>query len=326
MMVVLEQREYIKLREDSDAYVLTLKMFALSHRFPPISRLSAAAVPVMKQLAHDTKQSCHVVIHYDGRGHVVGQQDAPTERILSVRLGAEAPLLDTCSGHVLLPSPTTLSGNACWRRSPIRSASRAPGEIAKLVKRVRKRGHEIIKSAQVQGVQDIGYPVLDRSGNIVAGARHTLRRVSRRFAPGYARGRVGPGSRTRRGAISSGLGSSSLDDLTAFRPSLVSRLRGSAPAPFHSRKGLSNTHMQKSCICDFPVLYLTSTKVSSQCLVCGIGGCHDTQNRSDRTFSSCTRPLVACSSLTAVAEVARKMTIKSRRSSSLVSVPVCRIR
>ena len=168
MMAVLEQREYIQLREDSDAYILTLKMFALSHRFPPISRLTAAAVPVMKQLAHDTKQSCHVVIHYEGRGHVVGQQDAPTERILSVRLGAEAPLLDTCSGHVLLAFADDAERERMLEKIP--DAQRRPeaGEIEKLVKRVRKRGHEIIRSAQVQGVQDIGYPVFDRAGHIVA--------------------------------------------------------------------------------------------------------------------------------------------------------------
>jgi DNA-binding IclR family transcriptional regulator len=168
MMAVLEQREYIQLREESDAYVLTLKMFALSHRFPPISRLSAAAVPVMKQLAHDTKQSCHVVIHYDGRGHVVGQQDAPTERILSVRLGAEAPLLDTCSGHVLLAFADDSERERMLEKIPDTQRKPDPGEIDKLVKRVRKRGHEIVKSAQVQGVQDIGYPILDRSGNILA--------------------------------------------------------------------------------------------------------------------------------------------------------------
>jgi DNA-binding IclR family transcriptional regulator len=168
MMAVLEQREYIQLREDSDAYILTLKMFALSHRFPPISRLTAAAVPVMKQLAHDTKQSCHVVIHYEGRGHVVGQQDAPTERILSVRLGAEAPLLDTCSGHVLLAFADDAERERMLEKIPDAQRKPEAGEIEKLVKRVRKRGHEIIRSAQVQGVQDIGYPVFDRAGHIVA--------------------------------------------------------------------------------------------------------------------------------------------------------------
>ena len=102
MVVVLEQRSYVQMREDSDAFVLTLRMFELSHRFPPVARLSAAAGPVMHRLAHDTGQSCHMVIYYEGQGHVVAQYDAPTDRIFSVRLGAVAPLLETCSGHILL--------------------------------------------------------------------------------------------------------------------------------------------------------------------------------------------------------------------------------
>ena len=168
MMAVLEQREYIQLREDSDAYILTLKMFALSHRLPRISRLSAAAVPVMKGLAHLSKQSCHVVIHYDGRGHVVVQQDAPTERILSVRLGAEAPLLDSCSGHVLLAFAEDAERERMLAKVPAAQRKPKPGEIDKLVKRVRGQGYETIKSPQVQGVQDIGYPVFDRSGHVLA--------------------------------------------------------------------------------------------------------------------------------------------------------------
>jgi DNA-binding IclR family transcriptional regulator len=168
MMAVLEQREYIQVREDSDAYVLTLKMFALSHKFTPVARLSAAAVPVMKSLAQETNQSCHIVILYDGRGHVVGQQDAPTDRIFSVRLGAEAPLLDTCSGHVLLAFAEEEQRAVMLDHIPKHQRKPAADEVDKLVKRVRKQGYEQIKSAQVQGVQDIGYPILDHFGQIAA--------------------------------------------------------------------------------------------------------------------------------------------------------------
>lgn len=168
MMAVLEQREYIQLREDSDAYVLTLKMFALSHKFPPVARLSAAAVPVTKKLVQETNQSCHIVIYYDGRGHVVGQQDAPTERIFSVRLGAEAPLLDTCSGHVLLAFAEDEQRALMIENIPMHQRKPADGELERLVKRIRTQGHELIKSAQVRGVQDVGYPVFDHAGHVAA--------------------------------------------------------------------------------------------------------------------------------------------------------------
>ncbi len=168
MMAVLEQREYIKLRDDSDTYVLTLKMFGLSHKLPAIARLSAAAVPVMKRLAHDSNQSCHVAIYYDGRSHVVAQQDAPTERILSVRLGAKGSLMNTCSGHVLLAFSDAAEREQMIGSIPDHRSKPTTEEIDKVVRRVSKQGYETIKSPQVRGVQDIGYPVFDHSGRAVA--------------------------------------------------------------------------------------------------------------------------------------------------------------
>ncbi len=168
MVAVLEQRGYIQLRENSDVYVLTLKMFALSHRFPPIARLSAAAVPIMKGLAQQTSQSCHIVTYYDGRGHIVGQQDAPTARILSVRLGAEAPLLDTCSGHVLLAFASGFDRKSMVQLIPKHQRRPRKGELERLVKRVRSQGFESIESAQIQGVRDFGYPIFDHTGHVAA--------------------------------------------------------------------------------------------------------------------------------------------------------------
>jgi DNA-binding IclR family transcriptional regulator len=102
MLVVLEHRGYIYIPPESDRYRLTLKLFSLAHRFRPIQRLTSVATPLMRMLAFKLEQSCHLVIYYEGKGHVVAQQDSPSERILSVRLGAEVPLVDSCSGHVLL--------------------------------------------------------------------------------------------------------------------------------------------------------------------------------------------------------------------------------
>jgi len=168
MMAVLEQREYIRLREGSDTYHLTLKMFSLSHKFAPLARLSAAAVPEMKVLAKNTNQSCHISIYYNGRGHVVFQQDGPTDRIFTVRLGAEAPLLDTCSGHVLLAYADESQRAEMILQIPDYQRKPKKGEEEELVKRVRKNGFERIKSGQVQGVQDIGYPIFDQFGQIAA--------------------------------------------------------------------------------------------------------------------------------------------------------------
>lgn len=168
MVIVLEQRGYIQMREDSDAYVLTLRMFEMSHRFPPVARLTAAAGPIMRKLAYDTGQSCHIVIYYEGQGHVVAQYDGPTDRIFSVRLGAVAPLLETCSGHILLAFSDDATRAIMLSMIPGRKRKPGVRMINQMVKRVRQQGKEIVPSAQVQGVTDIGFPVFDHSLQVAA--------------------------------------------------------------------------------------------------------------------------------------------------------------
>ena len=168
MVVVLEQRSYIQTREESDTYVLTLRMFEMSHRFPPVARLTTTAGPIMKKLSHYTGQSCHMVIYYEGQGHVVAQCDAPTDRIMSIRLGAVAPLLNSCSGHILLAFADEEERAMMLAEIPGPKHKPRAREIDRMVKRVREQGNEIVASAQVQGVTDIGFPVFGHAGYVAA--------------------------------------------------------------------------------------------------------------------------------------------------------------
>lgn len=168
MLVVLEQRGYVMAQPSSDFYTLTLKMFELSHRFPPVKRLTTIAGPVLKRLSMEIEQSCHLVIYYEGKGHVVVQQDSPADRVFSVKLGAEAPLIDTCSGHVLLAYADEFEREDMLNKIP--STHRVPkkGEINKRVARIKEHGFESISSGQIQGVQDVGYPIFDHTKKVIA--------------------------------------------------------------------------------------------------------------------------------------------------------------
>ncbi len=168
MIAVLEQRGYIQGLGNSDAFVVTLKLFQLAHQIPPITRVASASAPELKKLSYVIGQSCHVVIYYQGQGHVVVQQDPPSERILSVRLGAQAPLLNTCSGHVLLAFASEHERALMLSEIPRGQPKPKRRELDRLVVRIRTQGHETVKSAQVQGVQDIGYPIFDHTGEIAA--------------------------------------------------------------------------------------------------------------------------------------------------------------
>lgn len=168
MLVVLQQREYVLLEEGSDRYTLTLKMFGLAHRFPPVKRLTSISSPILRRLSYEIEQSCHLVIYYEGKGHVVVQQDSPSERVFSVRLGAEAPLMNTCSGHLLLAFADQYTRKQMLSRIPSHHSNEEGLDIDRMARKVLSQGYESIQSAQAQGVQDIGYPVFDYQDQVVA--------------------------------------------------------------------------------------------------------------------------------------------------------------
>lgn len=168
MLAVLEQRGYIETPAGSDRHRLTLKLFGLANRFPPIKRLTSLANPLMHRLSYTIEQSCHLVIYYEGKGHVVVQQDSPSARIFSVRLGAEAPLVNTCSGHLLLAFSELEKRDLMLSRVPSDHPQANSEQLEDIINRVKSQGYESVISAQAHGVNDIGYPVFDATGQIAA--------------------------------------------------------------------------------------------------------------------------------------------------------------
>jgi DNA-binding IclR family transcriptional regulator len=168
MLVVLQQRGYVAYQADSERYELTLKLFEIAHGLGPVRRLNLVAAPLMKQLSQDIGQSCHLVIYYAGKGHVVAQQNAPSARVLSVRLGAEAPLFESCSGHILLAFAEVADREEMLQAIPSGHRKPSKSELKRIADRILRDGFECNPSAQIHGVQDIGYPVFDHGGRIVA--------------------------------------------------------------------------------------------------------------------------------------------------------------
>lgn len=168
MLVVLDQRGYVRMIEGTDDYTITLKLLEQAHRIPEIDRLGRIASTALRKLAADTGQSCHLAVHYEGHAHIVVQEDAPSERFFRVRLGAVAPLIDSCSGHVLLAFATKADRSMMVERIPPGQRSPTRAELDELVARVTAQGHELLPSRQVQGITDIGYPIFGHTGHIAA--------------------------------------------------------------------------------------------------------------------------------------------------------------
>src|SRR5690606_4365795 len=108
------------------------------------------------------------VINNVGNVHRVVQPDSPSERIRSVRLGAEAPQIDSCSGHLILAYATRQERAAMLDRIPRHHRRPTRAEVDKVVERVLAQGYELVNSAQIGNVRDIGYPVFDHTGHLMA--------------------------------------------------------------------------------------------------------------------------------------------------------------
>ena len=167
MVVVLEDRGYVAPVAGTDRFSMTGKLLTISHGYPPVQRVTQVAGPVMRKLARLTGQSCHLVVYYEGRGIIVAQNDSPNDRGLNVKLGAEAPLTDSCSGHVLLAfaDPEQRKLRLAEQPSQLRKPVSKKALNAAL-NNVLSRGYEHMDSAQVEGVRDIGFPVFNANGSV----------------------------------------------------------------------------------------------------------------------------------------------------------------
>jgi len=101
MLACLEGRGYVRREPLSGAYALTLRMFELSRIHSPNEALLRAALPLMRELADQTRESCHLSILNNNQVLVIGQEESPRAFRLSVEVGSHHPVLHTSSGRIL---------------------------------------------------------------------------------------------------------------------------------------------------------------------------------------------------------------------------------
>lgn len=169
MLVCLARRGYVARNETTDRHSLTLRLFELAHRHPPMRRLVGAAMPIMQSLASTLNQSCHLSCFLEGRQLVIAQADAPGSMGFGVRLGANTiDLLMSASGRALLAFQEPA------RQGWMLNAYRAAGGVADLpslhavLDDVTTTGLAEMDSFQVAGVRAISRPVMEPFGNAIA--------------------------------------------------------------------------------------------------------------------------------------------------------------
>jgi DNA-binding IclR family transcriptional regulator len=168
MLERLVARDYVT-RLEGDRYELSMKLFVLATRYPPISRLIAAAAPKMAQFARSAVQSCHLAVYDGGDVIIVAQESSPGDWGLTLRLGARISLHETGSGRTLLAFQTDARRAQMMAEHRASSAhSRADPTLEESLTHIRHHGHWRGPSRQARGVLDISVPILGPSDAAIA--------------------------------------------------------------------------------------------------------------------------------------------------------------
>jgi DNA-binding IclR family transcriptional regulator len=162
MLERLVVRQYVTRSLSGDRYALSLKLFALANRHPPINRLINQSLPVMDEFARLAEQSCHLGVYDRGNVLIAAQINSPRGWSFSLHRGARVGLMDTASGHVLL----AFSDAADMERM-LAEHTALDGEVpitrAKLqttLDGIRTLGYLERDSQQSFGVVDISFPIM----------------------------------------------------------------------------------------------------------------------------------------------------------------------
>lgn len=160
MVQVLQFRGFIEQVANSDGYALTDRLFSLGMSRPQTLGVVELGLPVMRKLAIDSGQSCHLAFHTAGDMVVVARMESAEQLGFSVRVGYRRPLMQAASGAVLYAFQTA-EVRAQWEAA----MSPAPKRDALKVFRARcdriaATGFESVASSYVAGVTDISAPVL----------------------------------------------------------------------------------------------------------------------------------------------------------------------
>ncbi len=189
MLERLVARQYVMRNASGDRYALSLKLFALAHMHPPLSRLINQALPVMDDFARKAEQSCHMGVYDRGNVLISAQINSPRGWSFSVQRGARVGLLDTASGHLLLAYADEGSFKRMMaEHSPLDGEVPISKEkLAQTLASIREDGYLERDSAQSFGVVDISFPILGPDNTALATLTCPyIRRIDRHIGPDLA--------------------------------------------------------------------------------------------------------------------------------------------
>ena len=169
MLNTLVERGFVIKGED-ERYSLSLRMFSLSQRLPPLERLLAFAEPKMNELVNECWQSCHIGIEDAGNIVILASAPSPGNWALSLRPGAVIGLTNTSTGRTLAAFRTEEQARQLFQTRTL-AVGEPKGDLSAFLSRmaiIRSDGEEITPSDTTEGVTNMAFPVFDHSGRAIA--------------------------------------------------------------------------------------------------------------------------------------------------------------
>lgn len=166
MLDRLARRGYVA--RSGDTYELTMKLFLLAHLRPPIKRLVAQAMPVMRRFTNAAEQACHLVKYDRGELVVIAQVEAPGYWGVTIRVGARIGLVNSGSGHVLLAFASPEERNLMFEEHEAMPYETSPPGLEQRLEKVRRQGYEAMESQQTPAVANISVPIIGANNAVLA--------------------------------------------------------------------------------------------------------------------------------------------------------------
>ncbi|MDA7999915.1 MAG: IclR family transcriptional regulator [Alphaproteobacteria bacterium] len=170
MLSTLVRRGYVVRSPSGDRYALSLKMFSLGQRHPPIERVVETALPKMRAIARKAWQSCHLGMENNGDIVIIAAAESPGNWSLALRSGSVVGLWNTGTGRVLAAfrSREEVDALVGLHRRAVGEPELNRAEFDAHLARIRALGYEQMPSATATGVTNIAFPIFDSLGRVTA--------------------------------------------------------------------------------------------------------------------------------------------------------------
>jgi DNA-binding IclR family transcriptional regulator len=160
MVQVLQTRGFVDQDPRTDGYYLTDLLFSMAMRQPATQGLVELAIPVMRGLAAEIGQSCHLALFSRGEIVVVARMESMEQIGFSVRVGYRLAITKAVSGVTLFAfQPADVRARWLSMIEP----KPTPAETKKFIAAAdaaKKVGHARAASSFVGGITDISAPII----------------------------------------------------------------------------------------------------------------------------------------------------------------------